>query len=222
MCKLKQCMGSRPSAPDHMAGALEPGQASAGAGPTCAAQAAIRPLVNSRPPCQCCRPCGRSHLGSSGTRPDCEVCEACTAHWCPGSDLVSLQGGAAELGWVQVVYRWAQGTKFGDLCLLTPVVEGSIVRSAPAYARDVAVCGGLEAGPPTLPACAAGAVQEQVALWTVAGVLFQAVVVPCTANSACWGSSLGGGAAKHEGLPPSAATCPGCAFSSLDGRHPVP
>lgn len=34
----------------------------------------------------------------------------------------------AEACWAQVVYRWAQGTKFGDLCLLTPVVEGSIVR----------------------------------------------------------------------------------------------
>ena len=204
-------MGSRPSAPDHMAGAVEPGRASAGAGPTCAAQAAIRPLVNSRQPCRCCRPCGRSHLGSSGPRPDCEVCEACTAHWCPGSNLVSLQGGAAELGWVQVVYRWAQGTKFGDLCLLTPVVEGSIVRSAPDHVRDPAVCAGLEAGPPTLPACAAVAVQEQVALWAVAGVQSGAVAWSFPARQAVpvgahhWGGVQQSMKYCHHWLPPAQA-----------------
>ena len=32
--------------------------------------------------------------------------------------------------WLQVVYEWASGTKFGDICLRTEVEEGSIVRRA--------------------------------------------------------------------------------------------
>ena len=47
-----------------------------------------------------------------------------------GLDVVPEDFVASSLNWgmMQVVYEWSRGTKFSDICLVTNVLEGSIVR----------------------------------------------------------------------------------------------